>query len=78
MLLLLKNESILLDELCDEGASQVALVVKNPPAKAGDARDSGSIPGSGSSPGEGTGHPLQHSCLENPVNRGAWRATGLD
>ena len=48
------------------------LVVKNPPANAGDA---GSIPGSGSSPGEGNGNPLQYSCLENPMDRGAWRAT---
>ena len=38
-------------------------------------RDAGSIPGSGRSPGGGLGHPLQHSCLENPVDRGAWRAT---
>ena len=53
-------------------ASQVALVVKNLPAKAGNVRDPGSIPGSGRSPGEGTGTPLQHSCLENPIDRGAW------
>ena len=37
--------------------------------------DPGSIPGSGRSPGEGNGHPLQYSCLENSVDRGAWRAT---
>ena len=37
--------------------------------------DPGSIPGSGRSPGEGNGNPLQHTCLENPMNRGAWRAT---
>ena len=49
----------------------VALVVKNPPANAGDARDVGSIPGLGKSPGEGNGNPLQHSCLENPTDRGA-------
>ena len=55
--------------------SQVALVVKNPPANAGDRRDKGSIPGSGRSPGEGHGNPLQYSFLENPVDRGAWRAT---
>ena len=48
------------------GASQVALVVKNPPANAGDRRDAGSIPGSGRSPGGGQGNPLQYSCLENP------------
>ena len=37
--------------------------------------DLGSIPGSGGSPGEGNGNPLQYSCLENPMDRGAWRAT---
>ena len=42
---------------------------------AGDARDMGSIPGMGSSPGGGHGNPLQYSCLENPMDRGAWRAT---
>ena len=47
-------------------ASQVALVVKNLPANAGDIRDAGSIAGSGRSPGGGHGNPLQHSCLENP------------
>ena len=57
------------------GASQVALVVKKPPAKAGDARDLGSIPGSERSPEIGNGTPLQHSCLENPMDRGTWRAT---
>ena len=46
--------------------------VKNPPANAGDM---GSIPGSGRSPGEGNGNPLQYSCLENPMHRGAWGAT---
>ena len=56
-------------------ASQVALEVKNLPASAGDVRDGGSIPGSGRSPGEGHSNPLQYCCLENPVNRGAWRAT---
>ena len=53
----------------------MALVVKNCPANAGDARDSGSIPGSGRSPGRGNGNPLQYSCLENPTDRGAWWAT---
>ena len=57
------------------GASQVALVVKNSPANAGDMRDKGLIPGSGRSPGGGHGNPLQHSCLENPIDRGAWQAT---
>ena len=55
-------------------ASQVALVVKNPPATAGDVRDAGSIPGSGRSPGGGHGNPLQYSCLENPMDRGVWQA----
>ena len=48
------------------GASQVALVVKNPPANAGDIRDSGSIPGSGRFPGEGHDNPLQYSYLASP------------
>ena len=52
--------------------SQVALVVKNPPVNAGEVRDAGSIPGSGISPGKGNGNPLQYSCLENPMDRGAW------
>ena len=56
-------------------ASQVTLVVKNPPAKTGDVRDLGSIPGLGRSPGEGNGNSLQYSCLENPMDRGAWQAT---
>ena len=57
--------------------SQLALVVKNPPANAGDARDMGSIPGSGRSPGEGHGNSIQYSCLENPMDRGAWWSMGL-
>ena len=52
--------------------SQVALVVKNPPANAGDVRDTGSVPGSGRYPGGGHGNPLQYSCLENSMDRGAW------
>ena len=52
-------------------ASLVALVGKNFPAKAGEERDAGSIPGSGRSPGGGHGNPLQYSCLENPKDRGA-------
>ena len=51
------------------------LVVKNPPANAGDVRDDGSIPGSRRSPGRGHGNPLQYSCLENPMDRGPWWAT---
>jgi len=49
-------------------------VVKNLPASAGDIRDMGSVPGSGRSPGEGRGNPLQYSCLENSMDRGAWEA----
>ena len=54
-------------------ASQVALVVKNLPATAGDVRDEGSVPRSGRSPGGGK--PLQYCCLEKPMDRGAWRGT---
>ena len=50
-------------------------VIKNPPGNAGDIRDAGSIPGSGRSPEVGSGNPLQYSCLENPMDRGAWQAT---
>ena len=49
-------------------------MVKNPAANAGDARDMGSIPGWGKSSGVGNGTPLQYSCLENSMGRGAWRA----
>ena len=58
----------------EDGASQVVLVVKNPLANAGEVRDVGSIPGSGSSPGRGHDNPLQYACLENPMDREAWRA----
>ena len=47
-------------------------MVRSLPANAGDIRDSGLIPGLGRSPGEGRGNPLQYSCLENPMDRGAW------
>ena len=47
---------------------------KEPACNAGDAGDAGSIPGSGGSPGGGHGYPLQDSCLENPMDRGAWQA----
>ena len=50
-------------------------MVKNPPANAGDIRDVGSIPGSGRCLGGGHGNPLQYSCQENALDRGAWRAT---
>ena len=59
----------------NQGVSQVAVVVKNPPAILGDIRDVGLIPGSGGSPGEGHGNPLQYSCLENPMDRRAWWTT---
>ena len=49
--------------------------VKNLPANAGDIRDTDLMPGSGRSPGGMHGNPLQYSCLENPVDRGAWQAT---
>ena len=52
-------------------------MVKNPLANAGDIRDTGLIPGSGRSPGGRYSHPLQYSCLENSMDRGAWWATGL-
>ena len=53
----------------------MALAVKNPPADAGDAGDTGLIPGLGRYLGEGNGYLLQYSCLENPMDRGAWQAT---
>ena len=51
----------------------MTLVIKSPPA--GDVRDVGSIPGSGRPPGEGQGNPLQYSCRQNPMDRGAWQTT---
>ena len=56
-------------------ASQVVLLVKNLPASAGAIRDVGLIPESGRFPRGGYGNPLQYSCLENPMDRGTWRAT---
>ena len=56
-------------------ASQVVLVVKNLPANWGDIRDASSVPGLGRSSGGGHDNPLQYSCLENPMDRGAWWAT---
>ena len=58
-----------------DGASQVVLVMKNPPASAGDVRDAGSIPGLGRSPGGRHGNRLQYSCHENLMSGGAWWAT---
>ena len=57
----------------NQWASQVVLVVENLPANAGDIRDSGLIPGLGRSPGEGHGNSLQYSCLDKPMDRGAWK-----
>ena len=69
--------------LHDRRASQVTLAVKKLPANAGATGDSDSIPGSGRFPGGGHDNPLQHSCWENPMDRGAWwaivhRVTELD
>ena len=58
-----------------EWAFLVVLVVKNPPANAGDVREAGVIPVLGRSLGGGHDNPLQYSCLENPIDRGAWQAT---
>ena len=60
--------------ICYRG-SQMELVVKNPAADVGDTGDMGLIPGLGRSPGVRNGTPLQYSCLENSMDRGAWRAT---
>ena len=56
-------------------AFQVSLVVRNPPADAGDRRDMGSLPGLGRSPGGWHSNPLHYPCLENAVDRGDWWAT---
>ena len=56
-------------------ASKVTLVVKKTPANAGDISDVGSLSGIRRSTREGNGNPLQYSCLENPMDRGAWQAT---
>ena len=53
-------------------------MMKNPPANAGDIRDSGSNPGSGRSPGGGHDNSLQYSCLKNPMDRGAWWAAVME
>ena len=55
-------------------STQVVLMVKNPPANAGDMRDAGVILGLGKTPGEGSGNPLQYPCLDNSMDRGAWQA----
>ena len=64
---------LLTDHPCDLGFPRSSFGK----ASASNAGDLGSIPGSGKSPGEGNGNPLQYSCLENPVDRGAWQATVL-
>ena len=66
-----KTRRCSLSAALDAGPSLVVLVVQNPPAN---ARDAGSIPRWGRSHGGGHGNPLQYSCLENPMHRGAWRA----
>ena len=65
-----KNEIVPLPYTIE--ASQVVLVVKNPPANARNTGDAGSIPGSKRSSGGGHDNPLQYSCLENPMDRGGW------
>ena len=64
-----------LSKLQLHGDYQAALMIKNPPANAGDIRDKGSVPGLGRSPGGGHGNSFQYSCLQNPMDRGAWWAT---
>ena len=71
----LGSEGIELDAYGSSGASQMALMVKNLPANVGDVRDAGLVHGSGRSPGVGHDNPLQYSCLENPMDKGAWQAT---
>ena len=61
--------------LWTEDPNGLVLVVKSPPANAGDIRDSGWISGLGESPGGGHGNPLQYFCLENPMDRGTWWTT---
>ena len=81
-----RASSVLLDIMCvqeawiasaqgSERGFPCGAVVKNPPANVGDTRKVGSIPGSERSPGVGNGNPLQYSCLENPMDRGAWKTT---
>ena len=60
---------------CLIGASQVVLLVKHSPTNVRDRRDAGWIPGLGKSPGGGKSTPILYSCLENPMDRGAWQAT---
>ena len=69
-----RHRQAILDLKWEWWSSQVVFLVKNLPTNAEDIRDLGSIPGSGRTPGEGNGNPLQYSCLENPMDRGAWWA----
>ena len=72
---LIDTQVIKILSLVPAWVSQVVLMVKTLPTYEGDIRDSSSVPGSGRSPGGGHGNPLQYSCLENPMDRGAWWAT---
>ena len=73
--MLFRSVEIQISIICvSSWASQVTVVVKTPPANAGDRRDAGLSPGLGRSPGGGHGKPLQYSCLENPMDRRAWWA----
>ena len=67
--------SLLLFSLAMNFIKPGGVVVKNPPSNAGDSLDLGWLSGLGRSPGEENGNPLQYSCLENPMDRGDWRAT---
>ena len=69
------THSIFLSQDCFERALQVLLVVENPLANAGDIRDMSLIPGLGRSPGEENSSTFHYSCLENPMDRGAWQTT---
>ena len=73
--LVLRSEGRLLCRNLDLRLNKEVLVVKNPPANAGDTRNAGLIPGSRSSPEVGNGNPLQYSCLENFMDRRDWWAT---
>ena len=69
-----KEDNRFLRKVTDISLQEATAVVKNPSADAGGRGDTGAVPGSGRSPGEGNGSPIQCSCLENPMDRGVWRA----
>ena len=69
------NTSLAIAVIFLDGINQVAQMVKNPTANAGAVREAGLTPGLGGSPGGGHSNAPQYSCLENPMDRGAWRAT---